>query len=409
MREGWEVCELQKHIKLIDYRGRTPKKTDSGIKLITAKNVKLGYLQEHPEEFIAEDNYEDWMRRGIPEYGDVIFTTEAPLANVAQLLTHEKVAFAQRTIVMQPESEILDKTFLKFLLLSPQIRDDIFSNGTGATVTGIKSSLLKKIQIPIPPLTEQKQIVAILDQAFAAIDQAKANIEKNIQNAKELFQSKLNTTFESIVETKKLGDILELLTDYHANGSYKVLKENVELKDEEDYAWMVRSTDFEKGFKKGFKYIDEHAYNHLKKSKIYGGEIIISKIGNAGKVYVMPEIDRPCSLAMNLFLLRLKRDQMGSKYLYHYLQSTKGEKQILSKLNGTATKTITKDSVRNLNIPFVNITTQNNEVDKLEGLMETSSRLEFSYQQKIRSLDELKKSILQKAFAGELTAKGGVI
>ena len=101
MKEGWEICDLEKYIRLIDYRGRTPKKTDAGVKLITAKNVKLGYLQEKPEEFIAEDNYEVWMRRGIPNFGDVIFTTEAPLANVAQSNTYDKVAFAQRTIVIQ--------------------------------------------------------------------------------------------------------------------------------------------------------------------------------------------------------------------------------------------------------------------------------------------------------------------
>jgi len=205
MKKGWGTYELSEHIRLIDYRGRTPKKTSSGVRLITAKNVKLGYLQRHPEEFIAEDNYEDWMRRGIPNYGDVIFTTEAPLANVAQLDTHEKVAFAQRTIVMQPNLELIQQTYLKYLLLSPDIREDIFSNGTGATVTGIKSSLLKKIKIPIPPLSEQEEIVEVLDKAFAAIDQAKANIEQNIANAKELFQSKLNQIFsqkgEGWVET----------------------------------------------------------------------------------------------------------------------------------------------------------------------------------------------------------------
>src|SRR5690606_8887567 len=93
--DGWEECNLEDNIKLIDYRGRTPQKTESGVRLITAKNVKLGYLQLEPQEFIAEDNYESWMTRGIPNVGDVIFTTEAPLANVAQIESNEKLAFAQ--------------------------------------------------------------------------------------------------------------------------------------------------------------------------------------------------------------------------------------------------------------------------------------------------------------------------
>jgi type I restriction enzyme S subunit len=106
MKQGWEECNLEDYIKLIDYRGRTPVKTESGIRLITAKNVKLGYLQLEPQEFIAADNYDSWMSRGIPNVGDVIFTTEAPLANVAQIDTSEKLAFAQRIIVMQHNSAL---------------------------------------------------------------------------------------------------------------------------------------------------------------------------------------------------------------------------------------------------------------------------------------------------------------
>ena len=117
MKQGWEQCNLEDYIKLIDYRGRTPVKTETGVRLITAKNVKLGYLQFEPEEFINPDSYDSWMTRGIPNLGDVIFTTEAPLANVAQISTNEKLAFAQRIIVMQPHSNKIDQTFLKYLLL----------------------------------------------------------------------------------------------------------------------------------------------------------------------------------------------------------------------------------------------------------------------------------------------------
>ena len=90
------------------------------------------------------------MTRGIPNFGDVIFTTEAPLANVAQINTEEKLAFAQRIIVMQPHSNKINQTFLKYLLLSNPIRNKILEKGTGATVQGIKSRLLKKIEIYFP-------------------------------------------------------------------------------------------------------------------------------------------------------------------------------------------------------------------------------------------------------------------
>ncbi len=162
--KGWADATIGEVIRFIDYRGKTPVKTKNGIRLITAKNVKMGYLQESPMEFIAPTSYKGWMTRGIPQKGDVLFTTEAPLANVAQLDTDEKVAFAQRIIIMQSEKSTLDPPFLKYLLLSSPIQQRIRAKGTGATVQGIKASLLKLIEISYPKtLFEQKQIVEKLD------------------------------------------------------------------------------------------------------------------------------------------------------------------------------------------------------------------------------------------------------
>jgi type I restriction enzyme S subunit len=162
--EGWIATTIGEAIRFIDYRGKTPVKTASGIRLITAKNVKMGYVQETPMEFIAATNYRTWMTRGIPQKGDVLFTTEAPLANVAQLDTDEKIAFAQRIIIMQPAKTKLDSTFLKYLLLSGPVQQRIRADGTGATVQGIKARLLKLIAISFPrTLVEQEQIVKKLD------------------------------------------------------------------------------------------------------------------------------------------------------------------------------------------------------------------------------------------------------
>jgi type I restriction enzyme S subunit len=161
---GWVDSTIGAEIKFIDYRGKTPVKTTSGVRLITAKNVKMGFLQETPMEFIAAASYKGWMTRGIPQKGDVLFTTEAPLANVAQLDTDEKVAFAQRIIIMQPNAVKLDSTFLKYLLLSQPVQQRIRTKGTGATVQGIKASLLKLIEISFPKsLATQQEIVSKLD------------------------------------------------------------------------------------------------------------------------------------------------------------------------------------------------------------------------------------------------------
>ncbi|MGB6047076.1 MAG: restriction endonuclease subunit S, partial [Flavobacteriales bacterium] len=161
--DGWNSMQLKDLAKFIDYRGRTPKKTSSGLRLITAKNVRKGHLKREPEEFIAEKDYDSWMTRGIPEFGDVLFTTEAPLANVAQLDTQERVVFAQRIIILQPKIELIDKTFLKYALLSGPMQAVILSKGTGATVSGIKAALLKLIEVPFPKLQEQRTIVELLE------------------------------------------------------------------------------------------------------------------------------------------------------------------------------------------------------------------------------------------------------
>jgi type I restriction enzyme S subunit len=194
--EDWEKYELNKHVKFIDYRGRTPKKTKSGIRLITAKNIKKGYIQREPEEYIAIDNYDSWMTRGLPEKGDILFTTEAPLANVAQLDTSEKVAFAQRTIIFQPDSKVLNKKFLKYLLLSKPIQDKIFAEGTGATVKGIKSRLLKKIKITFPGLQEQLSIVVHLDKLSNETKQIESIYQEKIDALDELKKSALKKAFE---------------------------------------------------------------------------------------------------------------------------------------------------------------------------------------------------------------------
>lgn len=273
----------------------------------------------------------------------------------------------------------------------------------------LNKAKLKNIDILVPPLSEQKRIVAILDKAFAEIDQAIANTEKNIQNAKELFASYLNNIFtqkgEGLEDETKLEHIIEVLTDYHANGSYKVLKEHVELKEVEDFAWMVRSTDFEKKFNNQKRFIGENAYNYLTKTKLFGGEIIMSKIGNAGKVYLMPSIETPCSLAMNLFLIRLNQEKANNEYVFRYLNSDKGKQKIAPLLKGAATQTITKDSVRSITVPLSSIEDQEKAIASLKNIEVQTDDLIVVHKRKIEALKELKQSLLQKAFEGELTSE----
>lgn len=152
-------------------------------------------------------------------------------------------------------------------------------------------------------------------------------------------------------EVINLGEILETLTDYHANGSYEILKNHVVMSDNDDYAYMVRTSDLEANdFTKNVKYISEHAYNFLSKSKVYGGEILINKIGSAGKSYLMPYLNRPVSLGMNLFLLRLNKHYCP-EFIYSYLQTKYGNLLIKREVSGAVPLSIDKNSVRNIIVP----------------------------------------------------------
>ena len=194
--EGWVKTTIGEHIRFIDYRGKTPKKTESGLRLITAKNVKMGFLQKAPEEFVAPESYDGWMTRGIPRCGDVLFTTEAPLANIAQLDTDEKVVFAQRIIIMQPDTSVIDSTFLKYLLLSQPVQERIHAEGTGATVKGIKARLLKTIKIWFPKaLSEQKRKVEKLDLLTQQTHHLEAIYQQKLTALEELKKSLLHQAF----------------------------------------------------------------------------------------------------------------------------------------------------------------------------------------------------------------------
>ncbi|WP_252272581.1 restriction endonuclease subunit S [Pseudomonas subflava] len=180
LHTGWASCRLGNLARFIDYRGRTPTKTSSGVPLITAKNVRPGFISRDPQEFIADSDYLSWMTRGFPRVGDMLFTTEAPMGNVAIIDIAERFALAQRVICFQLH-ELETGPFLKLTMMSSGFQAQLSDAATGMTATGIKSSRLKEIPVPIPPLAEQHRIVAKIDQLMALCDQLKARLNQACQ------------------------------------------------------------------------------------------------------------------------------------------------------------------------------------------------------------------------------------
>lgn len=165
----WQEYLLEDVVdKFIDYRGKTPKKTNSGIPLITAKVVKAGKILP-PNEFIAAEDYDSWMTRGLPQVDDVVLTTEAPLGEVA-LIKDKNIALAQRIIALRANSKLACGPFLKFYFQSETGQHELQSRASGTTVFGIKASVLKKVPVELPSLPEQKAIAAVLSNLDDKID-----------------------------------------------------------------------------------------------------------------------------------------------------------------------------------------------------------------------------------------------
>jgi type I restriction enzyme S subunit len=200
----------------------------------------------------------------------------------------------------------------------------------------------------------------------------------------------------------RLGEVIELLTDYHANGAYEKLKDNVELLDVESYAIILRTTNFHERSMYNYKYISEDAYNFLEKSKVYPGDIVMNKIGDPGKVFYVEERGKPMSLAMNLFLLRF-RDNIANRFVYYYLIFQ--QEYIKTFVAGSTSLTITKDAVKELLFPLPPISVQNNILKKLETLLLESDYLEASIKQSQQQNEQLLQQVLREAL--EVGTKDG--
>ncbi len=186
MSEAFATRTIEESLgTLIDYRGKTPPKTESGVRLVTAKVIKDGYVQDNKNEFIAVDFYDDWMRRGLPKQWDIVITTEAPLGEVAQLRTTEKVALAQRVILLRTDPDVYDQSFFFQALKGDYVQGGLKARGTGTTVLGIKQSELRKVKVPWFPLPIQRKIAAIL----SAYDDLIENNTRRIAILEEMAQA----------------------------------------------------------------------------------------------------------------------------------------------------------------------------------------------------------------------------
>jgi type I restriction enzyme, S subunit len=238
----WNTKKLNEVTTYVDYRGKSPQKSESGIFLVTAKNIKKGFIDyESSKEYVLEEDYQEIMKRGKPQIGDVLLTTEAPLGNVAQI-DNENIALAQRVIKFSGKDN-LDNTFLKHYFLSDKFQNLLESKAIGTTVLGIQGKVLHQLPLQIPEKSEQQKIASFLSAIDTKIDQLTRKKELFAQCKKGVMQKifsqelrfKANDGSEfSEWEEKKLGE-LSFITTGSSN------REDSSL--DGDYTFFDRSED----------------------------------------------------------------------------------------------------------------------------------------------------------------------
>ena len=202
----------------------------------------------------------------------------------------------------------------------------------------------------------------------------------------------------------QLGTYIDFATDYVANGSFASLKQNVAYYKEENYAILVKTQDFSNSFTEDLTYTDKCGYDFLKKSVLYGGELILSNIGSIGKVFRVPHLNKPMTLAPNSIMIKCYRET-DYDLLYYYFLSPFGTEQLYSITTGTAVKKFNKTDLKTICLPLPPLSEQQRIVDRIESLFAKLDEAKQKAQDALDSFETRKAAILHKAFTGELTAQ----
>lgn len=271
---------------------------------------------------------------------------------------------------------------------------------------GINRNEVYDIEVSIPPLTEQQRIVSILDEVFAAIAKAKANAEQNLKNTKEVFESYLQEVFENLNNNwgkKKLGELCDFVRGPFGGS----LKKNIFKQD--GYAVYEQQHAIYDQFNNIRYFIDENKFNEMKRFELNSGDLIMSCSGTMGKVAIVP--DKIKRGIINQALLKLSPSKKVSNiFLKLWMQSESFQDSLKEYSGGAAIQNVASVKIlKNIEIPLPSISEQYNIVENALLFLSKIKKLEAIYQQKLKNLEELKKSVLQKAFAGELNTEKTIV
>ncbi|MDM5318245.1 restriction endonuclease subunit S [Fictibacillus sp. b24] len=391
-----------------------------GMRLVRGKNVTKGNLRWGDDTRYWEDIDENTKKYLLKE-DDVVIGMDGSL--VGQNYTRIKkgdlpLLLVQRVAALRAKKDINQK-YIYYLIDNTNFINYVSSIKTGTSIPHISAKQIKEFEFFLPPYQEQIRIVELLEPLYQKIE-VNNNISKSLNDiANAIFKNwfldfdvldvdglSFKTSNDKLVdselglipkgwEIKKIGDFINI-TDYVANGSFASLKENVNTSDANGYAILIRLVDYKRNFKGPFVYVDEKGYNFLKKSKLNGGEIIISNVGaNAGTVFKAPKLEKPMTLGPNSIMLE---DNKYNNFIYYYLTSHNGQESIKGILGGSAQPKFNKTDFRNLKI----ILPSDTIIENFNKIMDpVVSRLQ-TVSQENNKIKTLRDSLLTKLIAGEI-------
>jgi type I restriction enzyme S subunit len=385
MKEGWVLENIGDLCQIVN--GGTPKTNvssywDGDINWITPADLgKLTTkLVGSTKRKITQIGLEKSSAKLFPP-NSIILSTRAPIGHLA--INTAPMCTNQGCRGLVPKNR-LDVWYLFYFLWNNV--DLLDSLGSGTTFKELSTKALSNVLIPTPPLPEQQRIVSIIDEAFEAIDKAIENTQKNLQNAKELFESYLQGVFQDKGdgwEVKTLGDVCEYdKTPYKRDDLPYVGLEDIQS----NTGVFVGSFEPRKMKSLTFYFNDEHVlYGRLRP--------YLNKV-------LQPHFEGHCST--EIFPIKPKKNLLDRGFLFRWLIATETMKQINNTWTGATLPRANMNAVLEFSINLPSIIDQQAIVKKMEYLSTETKKIESKYQQKLRDLEELKKSILNKAFAGEL-------
>ncbi|MDY0186197.1 MAG: restriction endonuclease subunit S [Desulfuromonadaceae bacterium] len=293
----------------------------------------------------------------------------------------------------------LDKVFLEYFFRGAVDFSKVIS---GAAQPQITRQSLSPVEISFPTFPEQKRIVAILDEAFAGIDAAVANTEKNLDNVRELFESYLNTVFtqkgDGWVE-KTIGEISAVKGGKRVPKGYKLQSEPTK----HPYITVANFSDEGSVDLEGLRYVSEEVHAEIRRYTISPKDLYISIAGTIGKTGIIPDELDGANLTENACKL-VFNEEVVNRFVFFFTKTASFTEQALQNTRVAAQPKLALSRLATIKLSIPSVTEQQRVIASCDAFGAESQRLEAIYQQKLEALAELKQSILQKAFAGELTA-----